>query len=262
MDYPMYTFTSVLCMHISIGTLSKEEVQEYMSTLEKRFKNMKKLTREGLEKHQVSVKAVVESLTDLSADDMPDHKMFLQSNLQVLFDADNHYELFGSMNFYWGYLSYHLLDHLIQEFKIDNLKEEMKAYKQDIHEFIRRTSLVTFCQLQKRRRVDPPPGFRKVIAEHHWPDTVTLEVVEAFRQEYACEYGLRKCAMMLVSCEIGSFLVTWFVPESVVERLSGKDAGKVFEKHRVRKLVISGVCVFSTEHNVSAQYCMHNSPIH
>ena len=127
----------------------------------------------------------------------------------------------------------------------------MGAYKQELQKFRRNTSLVTFCRAQKRRRVDPPPGFRKVAVEHHWPDTVTLEVVETFRQEFACHYGLRECAMMLVSMSIGSFLITWFVPESVVERLKKDLVEDILEKYCVIKLEVAGERVYQTTEHIT-----------
>ena len=58
-----------------------------------------------------------------------------------------------------------------------------------------------------------------MVAEFNWPDDVTLEVVEQFRQEYAYHYNLRECAMLLAVVLPGSFIVTWFIPESIVEKL-------------------------------------------
>ena len=55
-----------------------------------------------------------------------------------------------------------------------------------------------------------------------WRNDVMLEDVEQFRQEYASHYGLHEFAMMVAQVRPGSFIVTWFVPESVVEKLKGK----------------------------------------
>ena len=189
---------------------------------------------------------------------MDEHKVFLKSNIADLYHAADHSVLFGTLSFYWNYLSYQLLDYLIVKFSLEEVKGQMETYRHDLQQFRRQIPLKLFCQSQKRRRVDPPPGFRKVVVEHHWPDIVTLEVVESFRQEFACHYSLRECAMMLVYLEIGSFLITWFVPESIVKLLSVKMVEEFFEKHSVRKLEIAGVCVYQTidHHRVSScTYC-------
>ena len=63
-----------------------------------------------------------------------------------------------------------------------------------------RTTLELFCLTQSDdTEDDPPPGFKKIVVKHNWPDIVTLEDVEMFRRRYAHEYNLLKCAMMLHS---------------------------------------------------------------
>ena len=95
-----------------IGFKSVGEIRERIAQFEERFKEMKRQTREGLER-KASVQVVVERLTDLRADDKPDHKVFLCGNLHIMFRAENHFELYGTSNSYWDYLAYNLLDHLI-----------------------------------------------------------------------------------------------------------------------------------------------------
>ena len=159
------------------------------------------------------VKRVADVLTSLSVDDMDEHKVFLEGHFSALYQAPDHFELFGTMNFYWNYQNYHLLHHLIQEFNLE-VKGEMKTYKEDLKQFRKKTPLKLFCQSLKKKYVKPPPpDFYEVVAEFDWPDHVTLEVVEEFRQGYADHYSLRECAMMLTRCSLapsslpGSFLV-------------------------------------------------------
>ena len=229
-----------------LGPMSVTYVQAKVRRFEKRFNDIKKETRYTLQSRHVSIKAMADALLSLPADDMDEHKVFLESRIAYIYNATDHSELFGILSCYWNYLSYHLLEYLITEFSLEEVKGQMEVYKRDLQQFRMQIPLKMFCKSQKRRRVDPPPGFRKVVVEHHWPDTVTLEVVESFRQEFACHYSLRECAMMLVYLEIGSFIITWFVPESIVGHLSVKGAGKFFEKHSVSKLEISGDCVYKT----------------
>ena len=83
-----------------------------------------------------------------------------------------------------------------------------------------------------------------MVAEFDWPNDVTLEVVEQFRQEYASHYGFHEFAMMVAQARPGSFIVTWFVPESVVEKLKGKVPRVILKKYSVTKLEIAGTCVY------------------
>ena len=101
-----------------------------------------------------------------------------------------------------------------------------------------------FCQAQRRRRVKPPPEFYEMVVEFDWPANVMLEDVEQFRQEYACHYSLRKCAMMLAVVRRASFIITWFIPESIVEKLKERVPRVILKNHFVLSLKIAGVWVY------------------
>ena len=90
----------------------------------------------------------------------------------------------------------------------------------------------------------PPGKFKKMVAEFDWPDNVTLEDVEQFRQEYASHYNLRQCAMMTAQVRPGSFIITWFIPQSVVEKLKTKVPRVILKQHSATRLEIAGVCVY------------------
>ena len=61
------------------------------------------------------------------------------------------------------------------------------------------TLLTLFCHTQKRKRFNLSPEFQQMVAEFEWPETVTLEDVEQFRQQYAYEYNLEQCALLMVA---------------------------------------------------------------
>ena len=215
-----------------------------MEKLDRQFDELKQRIRECLESYKIAVKRVADALTSLPADEVEEHKQFLESHITVLFKAANHSELFGTMNFHWNYLNYPLLDHLIRKFKLKEVKGDMEAYKNNIQQFREKTPLTIFCQTQKRRHIKPPSEFEEMVAEFDWPNDVTLEVVEQFRQEYACHYGLHECAMMLTVVRPNCFIVTWFIPESIVEKLKGNVPRDILKKHLVKRLEIAGTCVY------------------
>ena len=159
------------------------------------------------------------------------------------------------LNFYWDYLSPDLLDKLLKELipkesAFKAIGEEMENYKNDLQIFRQRTTLELFCQADTRTECDPPPGFTKIVGEHDWPNTVTLEDVEKFRRRYSQTYKLQRCAMMLQSIRPGSFTVTWFVPVTVTNILRKKRAVEVYKEFEVSRLDIyvqaTAVCVYQT----------------
>ena len=188
---------------------------------------------------------VAERLTALKAADMPDHKVFLKKNIDHLFNINSTFKLFGMMNTYWNYLSYHLLAHLIKEFSVEKVKQEMEKYKVDLQQFLDETPIKVFCKAQeKKRRVKPPKGFTEMVSKFIWPDNATLSKVEEFRQQYICSYNLHECALLLNQINIGSFLVVWFIPDSVVDRLSSEVDEKLLTRFVVSSLEIGGRPVY------------------
>ena len=223
---------------------SSEEVKKMISDLDRKFDGLKKTVRQCLERHGVSVKRVADVLTSLAADEDDHYRLFLESRVKVLFKADDISELFGTMNFHWNYLDPPPLDHLVHKFDLEEPKQQMKVYKSDLQQFRMKTPLTLFCQTQKRKRITPSSEFQEMVAEFDWPEDVTLEDVEQFRQEYASHYNLRQCAMMIAQVRPGSFIITWFIPQSVVEKLKTKVPSEILKKYSVTRLEIAGVCVY------------------
>ena len=224
--------------------MTVQYVQDEIRQFEKRFDDMKEASLECLEKKGVPVKRVARALTSLPADDMDEHKQFLESHLGALHQAPDHSQLFGTMDFHWNYQNYQLLDHIIREFNLERVKDTMKTYKEDLQQFRKKTPLKLFRQSHRKKRIKPPPDFQAMVAEFDWPDDVTQEVVEEFRKEYAEHYSFHRCAMMLDVILSSSFSITWFIPGSIVEKLKVKLPVSILKKYSVTKLEIAGECVY------------------
>ena len=215
-----------------------------INEMKRKFTGLKNAVRECLDKHNIRVKKTADVLTSLSPDDDEQHKIFLENHVSALFNAADNSELFGTMNFHWNYLNPSLLDHLVQECDLEEVKGEMEVYNSDLQQFRIKTPLTLFCRAQKRKRTKLSPDFQDVRAEFDWTNEVTLEVVEQFRQKYASHYYLHKFAMMLAEVHPGSFHITWFIPQSIVEKLKAKVPRGLLKQYSVTKLEISGVCVY------------------
>ena len=220
-----------------------KDIETEIKQLEERFNKLKNTCRSCLEKCKISVNTIVDALTDMPADEIPEHRQFLDRHVYDLYKASNHSELFGKLSLYCNYLSYQLVDYLIRKFKL-KIKGDMETYKKDLQQFRKKTPLTLFYKTQTKRYIKPSADFREVVAEFDWPEDVTLEVVEQFRQKYACHYQLRECAMMLPEVRPGSFIVTWFIPESIVEKLKAKVPRSLLKEYFVTKLTIAGTCIY------------------
>ena len=170
-----------------------------MQELESEFERLKKNVEECLKKYEIDVMKAVDALT-LLQDDGEDHQMiFLDWNVSTLQEAADHSQLFETMNLHWNYLDPSLLDHLVRELNLDEVKDQVDAYKSDLRQFRRKTALSVFCGAQPGRRVRCSPTFRETVAQFKWPRSrpVMLEDVEQFREESAHQYSLHQCALMV-----------------------------------------------------------------
>ena len=226
--------------------MTHQYVKTMIASFEKWFNELKKATRECLEKHKISIKQIADALTSLPADDIEEHKLFLERHMSTLYQAPDHFQLFGTLNLNWNYLSYQLLDHLIREFDLDT-KNDMESYKQDLQMFREKTLLAVFCETQKKKWIKPSPEFEEVVARVEWPQNVTLEVVEQFRQAFASHYNLRECAIMLAAIQTGCFIITWFIPASILNKLKKNIPEHILKQYSVVDLEIAGVCIFSNK---------------
>ena len=241
------------------GQVSSVEIaQGLIKDFRRRFNALKKMTIDCLEKCKFAVMTVLFILTSIPA--VKEHEDFLLPKHKALSQSESHMEMFSLLNFYWNYLSYHLLEQLIEALNLeepafDPITAEMAVYKSDIHEFMKQTTLQVYCQVEPPTlNDDPPPGFRKMVVKFDWPLTATLEDVEKFRQQYARCYDLQTCAMMLSSIGTGSFTATWFLPTSVVKMLMDDKALTVFKEFSVTEVVLhtsTEICVYPTHEKVS-----------
>ena len=193
---------------------------------------------EHLQSRKIDEKVVVERLTALKAAIKPDHEAFFSENMDNL-KSNGIFELFAKMNMYWNYLSYNLLAHLIKVFGIVAVEGKMEKYKIDLQQFLDDTPINVFCKAQEMELVvEPPDGFDKIIVKFVWPEDITMSIVEKFRQKYARSYNLYKYSLLVNQIKNGSFIVVWFIPCSVVDRLSREVDVKLLAQFAVSSLEI------------------------
>ena len=234
-----------------------------IEVLRKKFNGLKKATRECLERKKVPVQDVAEVLMSLSPDEDECHRMFLESRIKAFAAAVDNFELFLTMDFHWNYLDPSLLNHLVTELELVEVKPDMMTYQSELQQFRMKTPLNLFHQTQRKKKIKLSPEFKEMVAEFKLPNDVSLEVLEQFRQEYASHYNVHEFAMMVADVRSGSFIITWFIPESIAEKLKGKVPVQILRKYLVTTLRVAGVCVYCDTTEVIQHdlylICIHNT---
>ena len=215
-----------------------------MKQLEMKFLELKKATIKSLEAHHVSVETVTDTLQSLSPDGASEHTMFSEDQMDVFEKADNHSMLIGQLDYNMDYLSYHILEDIVNTFGLQDVKPLMEDYKSNVRQFRMKTPLALFCRTQKRKRIQLSPDFQELIAKFDYTNDMTLEDVEQFRQAYANHHSLKEFAMMMAAVRPGSFIVTWYVPNCIVEKLNKKVPKNILTKWNVTELTVAGTCVY------------------
>ena len=194
------------------------------------------------------METVSNTLKSLSADDTLNHKLFSESQTSAFEEAHNQSVLIGQLQFSMDYLSYHLLDYLVEEFDLEDVKVDMEAYKSDLKEFRMKTPLSQFCSAQKGR-TKSLVGFQELVAEFnqlHGTRGMKLEVIQKFWLEYVAHYNFKACSMVFDGIKLSrsNFKCTWLVPHSLVATLKARLPRTVFEACHVTRLSIAGACVY------------------
>lgn len=194
-------------------------VKAKIEGFEYRFERMKILTIKCLEEMAMKITTIVYMITSLCAVKQGDYKIFLKENVAVLSQSQDHWALFGILNFHWSFIDYHLLDHLIDKLcethqlltegkappSLLEIKTQMDLHKTVIEEFKMQTTLEDFYQAIKGSGYEtkPPLNVSRILSQHRSSirPLMTLNQVEQFRQSYLHEYSynLLECSMMLYS---------------------------------------------------------------
>ena len=202
----------------------ENDVEVKLADFSFRFNGMVVDTEGALEDSKTPPKKVIYMLLlpDAKFKNRYEHKGFLDT----LNAAADILDLFAILNKYWDHFNYHLLEHFLAAPRIEKLfvnedtchklKRCMKQYVEEMVNFRKRTALDVYYKAAEQPIVDVPDGFQKLVKTFESSEMKTLQHVEEFRQRVAYEYKLHQCLVFLESIELGSVVITLWVPQSVV----------------------------------------------
>ena len=226
------------------------EIKEYIKILEKKFKVLQETAVGELEVKKVQIEHFVHELTVLPACEQSEHEKFFDKHLDDLEKCTRYRPLFSRLNRHWNYLSPQLLNHLIDRIlETATARKEMVSYNLQLGMFRSQTLLERFCEIDCQH-IEPLVDVSTIKAtfdEKQGPKgPPTLQDVEDFRWRYTRHYKLREFALMLAACKTGgSFLVSFVVPNSILELLKRDVPTAILEEFGITQLEVAGYCVFS-----------------
>ena len=204
-----------------------------------------------LEARKVDLRMLRNYLTSLKAlRGEKDIVMFLKSIMNELCSCTSIEAMFCHLNLYWGYLNFHLLDHIIKQFHLSELQKEMNEYKEELEEFKNQTPLEVFGMVQNVDDPVIPDGFVKLVSRHQFSKLATLKEVENVRLALKKEYSLEDCALMLYKVLYGSIIIVWLVPNSVAELIllmTSDIVNKSFRENMLTRLELYGEAIYKDD---------------
>ena len=165
----------------------------------------------------VTIAEFQQRITTLPSTLNNEQEQFLLQKHPLFEKAESIESIFLHLNFYLSFIDFSLLEHIIEHFGSDSLKQRMAQYSSDMRQFRMTTtiseviphlpqkshSLQSYSKLEVKASIDCK--------------TSTLEVLDQYRKRFASEFLLSQFALFLSDIKESSLIVIWLVPSALVQ---------------------------------------------
>ena len=199
-------------------------VRSRFKKLERLFLNLKKRLSAEMRANAITTEALLDSLTNLPLELQAEYRDYVQEKLKEFTEAETVYKIICELNLHqYCFIDYSLLEHLIEEFGSDLLKEDMLAYTEKLQHFLDETNVL---QLKDHLKYSPdqeklPPNFNVLEMKFEEdPSTFSLRKLDDLRRDFCQEARLSKVVVTLIGIrKVNSFIVMWKVPSVLTKNL-------------------------------------------
>ena len=207
------------------------------------------------------MKSLLDALYDLPTANKRQHQEFL-IKYGNNFGACNSIEcVFLFLNLHWNYLHTDILTHIIAKFSLQSLWTQLEVYEEQLQSFLEHTTLREYYKVEaNNEQKEAPQGFIELVSKHSWEPPIYLKKIDEFRRKLARKYDLHACAVILVSMDIGSVVITMMVPESVVAMVNSTGT-EFFKEHGIVHLQLNGTCVYKQASRPASDTCSNDNDI-
>ena len=212
----------MLCMH---AVFAKVEVTHKIADMEKRFSalvcDVNKHFRDCPENDTEDIKVY---LTTLSVSIKEDTSPCVFTSHQAEIISNNKLsQVFQwlSMNGFWSFLNFFLLESLVEKYGDDGLKECVDVFKQDMEKFKLEMKLVDFLPAWSGRCPHvPATGFEPIIlrVNKDWPQC-TLADISKMEGYLESRFLINRFLLRFANGSYGSVVIMWLVPSQAIAYL-------------------------------------------
>ena len=230
----------------------EQSVEQKIRELEERFSDLVDQAYETLLERKVdkNVRSFRSIFLSLNVSRKYLHQKFIQDNLKI--DEETTFDdLWVKLAFYWNFLNFDLLEHVINKFRIEDLKQKMESYKDELQSFRKATRLCVFVNCWPLNGEMPPETeFREFVTkiDLDW-ENCTLEDIETKKRVFIRKFLLPEYALQPGEIKKGCIAITWLVPATFVNALQKDIKGtssEFFKKERIITITIDGQVCYPT----------------
>ena len=217
--YISYVFTSFLLV-LAVNVIVTLGIQNQIAIFEHQFRYLNRKIQAELKENQISVSDLLVSLTLLPAEIKLEYEKAISDMFPNLRRGPTITDFFYHLNPSINFLSYHLLQYIIDNFGSNPLKQEMNSYDADVITFMKTTTVKQLMDVCLGQQEIPPSFSMLEVKFDRDPETYTLYQLDQFQKRICCEIKLASITFVLNGLRrTNSFIAEWLISTVLVPHI-------------------------------------------
>ena len=225
------------------GPTRSRDVEDQVQYFERKFCSLKDKAYQEVSRN-IEPSDFISHVTVLTQ-----HRSFIEEKLSNISPPLTFENIWSILNLYWDFLNYEFLEHVIETFGSEVLKQQMQHYVEELSSFKQTTQLCDFIESWLHRDDGQPEDtVKKVVVKMRlkWYQC-TLQDLESFKNAVVDMFSLKAYHILLREGEGEDVCITWLTSSSIATLLQQNLANietEFFKKHGIDTVTIDGQDVY------------------
>ncbi len=201
-----------------------DPIRQQIKELDEEFRSLVGLAYDAVLQQDLTSSVFQERVSRLSPDLLAEHNTFIRDLFKRLPRPATITDIWTELNLYWSYLNYSLLGHVIEQFRIQDLKQRFETFVDGLDTFKSSTKLCDFVRRcrPRHRHLPSADNLKKLEVKTDHPDwsKCTLKQVEEYMWELISKFFIRaEFEVFFKDATEGSVCITWLVTPSAASKI-------------------------------------------